>query len=1024
MNVLEYGKLIEQIGNKYIIQLNTTNVVIIQEIDGNNFVRFFRKGEFIFEFKDSKISENTFTRTISDIRFTFKNSKLTKTELLSTLGNIKFWPLTTYNDSDSILLKQNFNPLLILLLISIFWTEINDNLLDISYLAMIPFKNIIKLRKIGNKTIWNTLVFNVNNKVFSRNLLEKLFNKIWNKIENEFTNDNHMFILFKIKYNNGEISSIGKVQKLNKSDKISYLNWIIANMKIKSEYYNETQIESIIISYGFKEGKIIHKENSTNIKFIELNEMNLPVSINPMDFGNFVKTTDNGKTFILQNSKAQTITINKFENYNEVEYFADGKILIKFRDEITSENTFVRILDNKKYYFEDNQQILFVKEMKGKFIEKISKSKKLVNNFITLDIETYIKDSILIPYCISIYDGNKTTSFWLSEYKNVDNMILTALKSIMIRKYNGYNIYMHNMAKFDIIFLFKYLAQLGLVNPIIHNDRIILINFNFGKDNEYQLKFKDSYLILLHNLRKLCKSFDVKNSKSIFPHFFVNENNLDYIGRIPDFKFFDKINQNEYNDYKARFDNWNLKNEAIKYCELDCISLYQVIYKFNDMIFNLFNMNVHHYPTLPSLAFAIFRSNFMNNKENLIPQLFGKIADDIRKGYTGGSCDMFIPKSKSGIKIKCYDVNSLYPYIMQSKLMPVGFPTFFKGNIRKIDPNAFGFFFVKVIAPDNIKHPIIQTHIDTNDGKRTISPIGTWEDMIFSVEMDNAMKVGYHFEILWGYTFEKDYVFTEYVDFLYSLRLNYPPSDPMNFIAKILLNSLYGRFGMDDNFKEVNVIHKDYYTDFHNKFSNDILKVTEIDDYFLVEFKLNKDDNGNTTHNTDVAIAASITAYARVHMSQFKNNPKINLYYTDTDSIYTDSDIDESFIDSKVLGKLKLENICNKAIFLSPKVYCLETIDGKVVYKIKGLKHEVELTMNDFKKLLIKNSLIEKIQTKFIRKLSKGHIEVLEQLYTLQITDNKRKLIYDKNSKLVSTKAYKIDKSFKDNFSEIKYPPV
>jgi hypothetical protein len=80
------------------------------------------------------------------------------------------------------------------------------------------------------------------------------------------------------------------------------------------------------------------------------------------------------------------------------------------------------------------------------------------------------------------------------------------------------------------------------------------------------------------------------------------------------------------------------------------------------MIFDLFQRNVHHYTTLPSLAFAIFRSKFM--KDENIPQLSGKIAKDIRQGYTGGSCDVFIPQSKPGVKIKCYDVNSLYPYIM------------------------------------------------------------------------------------------------------------------------------------------------------------------------------------------------------------------------------------------------------------------------------------------------------------------------------------------------------------------------
>jgi hypothetical protein len=99
-------------------------------------------------------------------------------------------------------------------------------------------------------------------------------------------------------------------------------------------------------------------------------------------------------------------------------------------------------------------------------------------------------------------------------------------------------------------------------------------------------------------------------------------------------------------------------------------------------------------------------------------------------------------------------------------------------------------------------------------------------------------------------------------------------------------------------------------------------------------------------------------------MSIFKNNPNINLYYTDTDSIFTDSDIDESLIDSKVLGKLKLEHISDKAIFLTPKVYCLVTESGETIYKVKGLSHDIELTYKDFEKLLEKDVLIEKTQTK------------------------------------------------------------
>jgi hypothetical protein len=176
------------------------------------------------------------------------------------------------------------------------------------------------------------------------------------------------------------------------------------------------------------------------------------------------------------------------------------------------------------------------------------------------------------------------------------------------------------------------------------------------------------------------------------------------------------------------------------------------------------------------------------------------------------------------------------------------------------------------------------------------------------------------------------------------------------------MNSLYGRFGMNDNFDNIEVIHKDYYPDFENKFINQITDKIELDDHILVFYispeEIRKD------HKTSVGIAAAITAYSRIHMSLFKNNVKIRLFYTDTDSIYTDSDIDESFINSKTLGKLKLEYICKRAVFLAAKLYCLETDTGKFITKVKGLKDTTTLNFMDFKNLLIKNFTIKKSHTK------------------------------------------------------------
>ena len=76
-------------------------------------------------------------------------------------------------------------------------------------------------------------------------------------------------------------------------------------------------------------------------------------------------------------------------------------------------------------------------------------------------------------------------------------------------------------------------------------------------------------------------------------------------------------------------------------------------------------------------------------------------------------------------------------------------------------------------------------------------------------------------------------------------------------------------------------------------------------------------------------------------MSKYKTIPFLIIYYSDTDSIYTNIPLDPKNMGTD-LGKMKLERVFNKAIFLSPKVY------GGITYtdnnhsieyiKVKGLK--------------------------------------------------------------------------------------
>jgi len=169
-----------------------------------------------------------------------------------------------------------------------------------------------------------------------------------------------------------------------------------------------------------------------------------------------------------------------------------------------------------------------------------------------MDIETFVKNNVHVAYAISFFDGENCFSYYLTDYKNSEFMIIQAIKDLMVKKYDNYKIYIHNLSGFDANFLLKILVNLGEIKPIIHNKKIISITF---KMNGYVVIFKDSQQMLIGSLKNLAKAFGVETQKSIFPYNFVNKDNLNYNGYIPDFKYFDSISKSEYLIYCELFKN-------------------------------------------------------------------------------------------------------------------------------------------------------------------------------------------------------------------------------------------------------------------------------------------------------------------------------------------------------------------------------------------------------------------------------------------------------------------------------------
>jgi hypothetical protein len=126
---------------------------------------------------------------------------------------------------------------------------------------------------------------------------------------------------------------------------------------------------------------------------------------------------------------------------------------------------------------------------------------------------------------------------------------------------------------------------------------------------------------------------------------------------------------------------------------------------------------------------------------------------------------------------------------------------------------------------------------------------------------------------------------------------------------------------MLDTFPDITILDIDAFQDFEKDHTEDIIDIIDLGEKVLVKHRSFQKhvntmlDGYKETHNVSIAIASAITAYARIHMTQFKNNPDFNLFYSDTDSVYIDSTLPNELVNSKLLGKMKLVNILEKAIF-------------------------------------------------------------------------------------------------------------
>lgn len=769
---------------------------------------------------------------------------------------------------------------------------------------------------------------------------------------------------------------------------------------------NKTKIDSVfsrvlppnmdLSKYG-NPIQVINKSINDNTKIILFNRKEMALESLMTQTGNIVLHPD---TKVFSNNDKYLITVrfpsDKAQHNIDV-FTRDGRHALSIVDNAITNTIFTRTTSNITKTIDVRHRTVFT-TVKVNF-DNIKQPKSVYSlkdlnipnpRIGSLDLETYTTDGISKVYALGFYTKSGIETFYINEKLDSSELVLRCIDSMLVAKYSGITFYVHNLGRYDIVFLLKILINANVeqekykLDIYTKNDLILSLKI---KVNGHWIKLVDSYNILSHSLKDLGKTFELDTKKDIFPYKFVNRNTIFYCGNVPDKRNYnDDVDKDTYNSIPKV--NWSTQAETVKYLERDLKSLLEVIGKFSDYVYRNHRVQVSGSLTISSLAMKIFLTRFYANNIPLINKR--SVYEDIKKSYFGGITEVYKPYGKD---LYYYDVNSLYPYAALNS-MP-GSHCVFEDSINselKDINKLFGFYYCTIETEDNYLGLL-----PVRSKQGIIMPNGRWTGWYFSAELDFASCNGYNIYVHKGYTFSKEHnVFDKYVEHFYKIKSN-TNSKVEKAISKSLLNNLLGRFGLDIHKSKTDLMDVTEYNDISQ--SKAINSVTHIEDKMLVNYnnkvskticdELNVDykntvlvnqksnnESEKTFADVSIAIASAVTSYARITISKAKLNVLKKggeLYYSDTDSIVTNVPFDDDVVGNK-LGQYKLEHTINRAYFISSKTYCLILKFGTPLIKAKGVNNH-KLNENDFIDLY-KGLNVETVRSESHKDFSQGYVNI------------------------------------------------
>lgn len=596
----------------------------------------------------------------------------------------------------------------------------------------------------------------------------------------------------------------------------------------------------------------------------------------------------------------------------------------------------------------------------------------------------------------------------------------------------------HNFQGYDGRLFFDFLTHdIGIVPlSMIRTGGKILKLVLKNPETDTMIIFQDSLCHIPSSLANMPKMFGLDTSiikKGFFPYMFNLYENQNYIGSIPEQSYFNvtKIKNRAafdswYTTYHNEHDVYDFKKEMIEYCENDVLILSLAMSRYMGICLQYSHgMIPLPFLTIAQYVFQIYRCHYL--PKNTIYYLDESYDVFARKALHGGNTNVrrlyyeCTPEEagtfSNGQKgCRYIDVQSLYPTVQFYDPLPVGCPsTYFyyesdQPSLQRLQ-SFFGFIECDLEVKTFTFHPLIarfknnRLFMDLHPQKRCVLTSVEFQKAVFHdggyYKCTRVYRID---EYQKSYELFKPFIrnwlrlkiisssapplesFTTYQAELYT-RLgihveytDFKPNPSLRTLAKLVLNSLWGKFGQRTSLPESKILHtaSEIY-DYYEKIRMGIIMEKGHQPIGNVAF-MKKFVRPGKWNKKNVAIAAFVTANARLRLWEVMDKLGDRVLYHDTDSVIYErcSQNDTMIQEGCFLGDWESETgdrMIYQFVGLAPKTYAYRYINssGEMVecVKSKGFTINAEtksiLTFDTYKDLLFQRVGKVDIPTTFFR---------------------------------------------------------